>query len=91
LESWAIYVVQRVFVARGQRLKFVEQTLPFDLADGFLEIFEALEIPQTPADVQEVYVSEEVGLVVVEGFLERSILVGVVVSRVGGRKESLRF
>jgi hypothetical protein len=40
--------MQRVFVARGQRLKFVEQTLPFDLADGFLEIFEALEIPPNP-------------------------------------------
>jgi hypothetical protein len=38
-----------------------------------------LEIPQPSADVQEVYMGEEVGLVVVEGFLELPLLVGVVV------------
>jgi hypothetical protein len=37
------------------------------------------KFPQPSADVQEVYVSEEVGLVVVEGFLELPLLVGVVV------------
>jgi hypothetical protein len=78
LESGALDVVQGVLVSRGQRLEFVEQTLPFDLADGLLEIFEALEIPQSLADVQEVYMREEIGLVVVDGLLERPLLVGVV-------------
>jgi hypothetical protein len=51
LKPGAVYVVQRVFVARGLRLEFVEQTLPFDLADGLLEIIESLEILQPSADV----------------------------------------
>jgi hypothetical protein len=51
LELGAVYVVQRVLVARGQCLELVEQTLPFDLAEGFLEIFEPLEIPQPSVDV----------------------------------------
>jgi hypothetical protein len=47
------------------------------LADGLLEIFEALEVPQSLADVQEVFMHEEIGLVVVDGLLERLLLVGV--------------
>jgi hypothetical protein len=37
-----------------------------------------LDVPQSLADVQEVYMREEIGFVVVDGLLERPPLVGVV-------------
>jgi hypothetical protein len=55
----------------------VEQPLPFDLAYSFLELLEPSEVAQSFAEVEEVHVSEKVGLLVVKDLQEPPISVRV--------------
>jgi hypothetical protein len=73
--------VERIIVAGGQCLELVEQPLPLDLVNRLLKLLEPPEVPQASAEVKEVHMGEEIGLLVVETFKNLQSLLGSYVSK----------